>query len=167
MTGSIRQRGATLIEVLVAMLILAIGLLGLAGLQTVSVQSNQGAYFRSQATILANDIVDRMRANRVAALADRSIYLASFPAPRSDREISGTVAKQDVDSWLNALALSLPQGTGSLSLDNSNNVTVIVCWNDRRAAIKSAQAVAATNDSCSSPASTGSSFELFTYRTQL
>jgi len=166
-TGSIRQRGATLIEVLVAMLILAIGLLGLAGLQTVSVQSNQGAYYRSQATILANDIVDRMRANRVAALADRSSYSASFPTPNSNNAIAGTVAQQDVNGWLNDLALSLPQGTGSLSLDNSNNVTVTICWNDRRAAIKSAQAVAATNDSCSSPASSNSSFELFTYRTQL
>ncbi|KTS74845.1 pilus assembly protein PilV [Pseudomonas oryzihabitans] len=161
------QRGATLIEVLVAMLILAIGLLGLAGLQTVSVQSNQGAYFRSQATILANDIVDRMRANRVAALSDRSSYSASFPTPNTTNAITGTVAQQDVNGWLNALALSLPQGTGSLSLDNTNNVTVIVCWNDRRAAIKSAQAVAATNDSCSSPASNNSSFERFTYRTQL
>jgi len=167
MTGSIRQRGATLIEVLVAMLILAIGLLGLAGLQTVSVQSNQGAYYRSQATILANDIVDRMRANRVAALADRSSYSASFPTPNSNNAIAGTVAQQDVNGWLNDLALSLPQGTGSLSLDNSNNVTVTICWNDRRAAIKSAQAVATTNDSCSSPASSNSSFELFTYRTQL
>ncbi|KTT30129.1 pilus assembly protein PilV [Pseudomonas oryzihabitans] len=161
------QRGATLIEVLVAMLILAIGLLGLAGLQTVSVQSNQGAYYRSQATILANDIVDRMRANRVAALADRSSYSVTFPASNSSNAVSGTVAQQDVNGWLNALALTLPQGTGSLSLDNSNNVTVVICWNDRRAAIKSAQAVAAANDSCSSPASSNSSFERFTYRTQL
>jgi len=162
-----KQHGATLIEVLVAMLILAIGLLGLAGLQTVSVQSNQGAYYRSQATILANDIVDRMRANRVAAIANRSSYSVSFPASKSDNTISGTVATQDINGWLNALALSLPQGTGSLSLDNTNNITVIICWNDRRAAIKAAEAVAATSDSCSSPASINSSFERFTYRTQL
>ncbi|WP_144947855.1 type IV pilus modification protein PilV [Pseudomonas oryzihabitans] len=167
MSGCERQKGATLIEVLVAMLILAIGLLGLAGLQTVSVQSNQGAYYRSQATILANDIVDRMRANRVAALANRSSYSVSFPTSKSDNALSGSAAQQDVNGWLNALALSLPQGTGSLSLDNSNAVVVTICWNDRRAAIKSAQAVAPTSDSCSSPASSNSSFELFTYRTQL
>ncbi|WP_295467940.1 type IV pilus modification protein PilV [uncultured Pseudomonas sp.] len=167
MTGPRRQNGATLIEVLVAMLILAIGLLGLAGLQTISVQSNQGAYFRSQATILANDIVDRMRANRVAALANRSSYSVSFPTSNGNNTIAGTVAQQDVNGWLNALALTLPQGTGSLSLDNTNNVTVIVCWNDRRAAIKSAQAVAATNDTCNNPASSNSSLERFTYRTQL
>ena len=60
--------GFTLIEVLIAMLVLAVGLLGLAGLQATSLKNNQSAYNRSQATQLAYDMADRMRAN-VAGVA--------------------------------------------------------------------------------------------------
>ena len=58
-----KNAGFTLIEVLIAMLVLAVGLLGLAGLQATSLRNNQSAYNRSQATQLAYDIADRMRAN--------------------------------------------------------------------------------------------------------
>ncbi|HLE93281.1 MAG TPA: type IV pilus modification protein PilV, partial [Sulfuricaulis sp.] len=58
-----QHRGFSLIEVLVALLVLSIGLLGLAALQTTSLQYNTGSYFRTQATFLAYDIIDRMRAN--------------------------------------------------------------------------------------------------------
>ena len=62
-----RQRGFTLLEVLIAMVILAIGLFGLAGLQTASLRANTSAYQRSVASMLANDILDRMRGNILAA----------------------------------------------------------------------------------------------------
>ena len=55
--------GFTLIEVLISMLILAVGLLGLAGLQATGLRNNLSAYNRSQATQLAYDMADRMRAN--------------------------------------------------------------------------------------------------------
>lgn len=159
-----QQRGATLIEVLVAMVILAIGLLGLAGLQTVSVQSNQGAYYRSQATILANDMADRMRANRTAALAGNYV-ITSFPTSSASNEVSGTPAQRDSAQWLNNLATTLPQGTGTI-VNNGNIVTLTICWNDSRARIKNAQYVVPQNDSCNSPAD-NSGFETFAYRTRL
>jgi type IV pilus assembly protein PilV len=55
--------GFTLIEVLIAMLILSVGLLGLAGFQASSARNNTSAYNRSQATQLAYDLADRIRAN--------------------------------------------------------------------------------------------------------
>ena len=58
-----KNAGFTLIEVLIAMLVLAVSLLGLAGLQATSLRNNQSAYNRSQATQLAYDLADRMRAN--------------------------------------------------------------------------------------------------------
>lgn len=63
---SIRRRvaGFSMIEVLVALLILLIGLLGVVRMQLLSVQNNQGAYLRTQATYIASDMLDRMRANR-------------------------------------------------------------------------------------------------------
>ena len=56
-------KGFTLVEVLVAMVILAIGLLGLASLQAIALKDNQDAYLRSQANLLAYEMNDRMRAN--------------------------------------------------------------------------------------------------------
>jgi len=152
-----RQRGATLIEVLVAMFILAIGLLGLAGLQAMSVQSNQGAYYRSQATILANDIADRMRANRTAALAGN--YAQSSPPSATSTPIaSPTPAQRDLAEWNTRLATSLPQGTGTIAT-SSNIVTISIHWNDARARIKS-------TDETTEQA-TARAMETFEYRTRL
>ena len=64
-----RMAGFTLLEVLVALVVLSIGLLGLSGLQTTSLRNNHAAFLRSQATLLNNDIADRMRANRDSATA--------------------------------------------------------------------------------------------------
>lgn len=57
------ERGYTLIEVLVALLVISLGLLGMAGLQISALKQNQNAYVRSQVFISAQDIVGRMRAN--------------------------------------------------------------------------------------------------------
>src|SRR5690606_37316619 len=65
---STRGGGFTLIEVLIALVVMSVGLLGLASLQTNTLAFNRDAYLRSQATALAYDIIDRMRANRDAAV---------------------------------------------------------------------------------------------------
>src|ERR1700733_499043 len=67
--GAPRSGGFTLIEVLVSMVILSIGLLGIAKLMLFSSRSNDSAYLRSQATELAYEILDNMRANRQEAIA--------------------------------------------------------------------------------------------------
>ncbi|MDC7823681.1 type IV pilus modification protein PilV [Pseudomonas sp. BLCC-B13] len=61
----LRCGGFTLIEVMVALVILAVGLLGMASLMTRSQQSNESAYSRSQAALMAYDIIERMRTNLV------------------------------------------------------------------------------------------------------
>ena len=71
------QRGISLIEVLVAMVVLAVGLLGLLAMQTRGVQLNQAAYFQSQAMFMAHDIVERMRANNTVL----DSYEADLVAP--------------------------------------------------------------------------------------
>jgi len=72
--------GFTLIEVLIAMLVLAVGLLGLAGLQAVSLRNNLSAYNRTQATQLAYDMADRMRAN-VADTSNLATSIYNTVAP--------------------------------------------------------------------------------------
>lgn len=146
-----RQRGTTLIEVLVAIVVLSVGLLGMALLQVTSVQSNHSAYYRSQVTILASDLADRMRANRTAALGNA--YVFDFPDSSSAHSVSGTQAQKDQAEWLNALALALPEGTGQVE-KTGTLVTISVRWNDNRGRIKAAD-----------DADTGT--ETFVYRTEI
>lgn len=149
------QQGATLIEVLVAVVILSIGLLGLAGLQATSVQSNYSAYYRSQATLLAYDLGDRMRANRTAGLASSAD--SSFPASSSSNTVSGTQAAKDKAEWLNSLALQLPSGTGMITKSGST-LTISVRWDDNRGRIKNT----AGDDNGNNTA-----IETFVYRTEI
>lgn len=135
---AVQQGGFTLLEVLVTMVILAIGLLGLAGLQATSLRFNQSSYLRSQATNLAYDMVDRMRANRNAALPssgtgayDNQALASPPPACAPGTALSGTVAAKDITAWRNALACTLPRGTGSIAR-NGANFTIIVQWDDTR-----------------------------------
>ncbi|MDE1962228.1 MAG: type IV pilus modification protein PilV, partial [Xanthomonadaceae bacterium] len=62
------SHGFTLLEVLIALLIFSLGVLGMAGLLAVSVRTNHSAYLRTQATFLAQSMADRMRANASWAL---------------------------------------------------------------------------------------------------
>lgn len=62
-----RQQGFNLIEILIAVVILAVGLLGIAGLQLTGVRANQGSYYRSQASAILMDMAERIHANRGAA----------------------------------------------------------------------------------------------------
>jgi type IV pilus assembly protein PilV len=126
-----KTRGFSLLEVLVALLVLSIGLLGLASLQATTSRFNYGAYLRSQATTLAYDMADRMRANRDEAL-DGSYDVATFPspAPACDDAVAGaTVAALDVSGWQRALACSLPGGMGRIDFTGSS-VTIGVSWED-------------------------------------
>lgn len=108
------QNGFTLLEVLVTMLIISLGLLGIAGIIANSLKVNQGAYTRSQASLLSNDIIDRMRANRITAEVDPSPYgLASCAdAPATPT----TVVQTDIKQWCDAIAATLPFGTGTGSI---------------------------------------------------
>jgi type IV pilus assembly protein PilV len=91
-----RSRGFTLIEALVSLLVLSIGLLGVASLQLSSLRANSSAAARSQATFLAYDIADRMRANRNAAKA--GLYDIDFGDATA--ATPATVAERDLKDWL-------------------------------------------------------------------
>ena len=62
-----RERGFSLLEVLIALLVLSVGLLGIAGLQTVSLKFNHQSYERTQATVLISEMFEKITANPVAA----------------------------------------------------------------------------------------------------
>lgn len=131
------QRGFTLIEVLVTVIILAIGLLGLAGLQLSGMRYTHSAYQRSQATILGNDIVDRMRVNRVSA--ENGAYDIAIGAAPSEVSCRGAgtdcspadLAIADLFEWKQALAAVLPAGDGAVQRDGGS-LTVTIQWDDTR-----------------------------------
>lgn len=119
-----RQNGFTLIEILVAVLILSLGLLGLAGLQAASIRSNHSAYLRSQATQLAYDMADRMRANIVGF--DKGLYDNATPVNTPSCVASAgcsdaAMAQFDVFWWTDAVATLLPAGAGVVCRDTSPN----------------------------------------------
>lgn len=123
-----QQSGFSMLEVLVTMVVIAIGLLGLAALQLQALQYNQSAYTRSQATVLAYDILDKMRANRVAARAGSYDIALAATVPTGTDTIS-----TDLRLWKTGLAAALTDGDGSVTVNN-DLVTIIVQWDDDRAA---------------------------------
>ncbi|MGD2118531.1 MAG: type IV pilus modification protein PilV [Chromatiales bacterium] len=129
-----KSRGITLIEVLVAVIVLAFGLLGLAGLQTVGLRNNDGALRRSHATFLAQDITDRMRINMSATLNGDYDLALGAAAPGN-----GTVAEKDLTAWLSTISQQLPSGgVGAVDCYAAVNSTVndicevTVRWDDSR-----------------------------------
>jgi type IV pilus assembly protein PilV len=111
------------------MVVTSIGLLGIAGLIAASLKNNHGSYARTQAAMLSNDIVDRMRANRTIAEGSPSPYNLALGVSPSGSGVVNT----DLTEWRAALAQSMPEGTGSVSFaPATNNVTVVVQWNDSR-----------------------------------
>ena len=122
-----KTSGFTLIEVLIDVVIFAVGLLGLAGLQATGINLNHSSLMRSQATLLAYDIVDCLRANRTAATAN------SYDIAMGDANSSaGGLPETDVNNWLARLAGQLPGGDGSIAVDANARATVVVQWNDSR-----------------------------------
>lgn len=136
------SRGLTLIEVLVTMVLLGIGLVGLAGLQLRGMQVNQGATFRSQAAILAEDLADRMRVDHDTAKAHT--YDANWTA----NSVPGaTVVGPLLVDWIGRLG-SLPDGCVVVTTANFPQVTITVTWDDSRAIKSANQAAAAVTGQC-------------------
>jgi type IV pilus assembly protein PilV len=116
------SRGFTMVEALVALVVLAIGLLGIAALYLDSLRAGRTAIYRTQAVNLAADLADRLRANRTAILgyeADFALVIdpATLPAcsevaPCADADL----ALRDLGLWKAAVAQQLPGGEGQVEV---------------------------------------------------
>ena len=117
-----RQSGVSLIEVLVSTLILAIGLVGVAGMQALALHNNQEAQMRSHASSLAYDLADRMRNNVAAAnagLYDPATASASSTCYTPSGCAMGDMARDDLQRWLTNVAATLPMGEGFVCIDST------------------------------------------------
>ena len=126
-----RQCGAGLIEVLVAVLILAIGLLGIAAMQATALRNNQSSLERTQATIQTYSILDAMRANAEAARAGAYNLARTCTPPTS----TGTLAQRDLVRWFGDMrgAMGATNGTCGTITQSGDVFTVTVEWDDGRA----------------------------------
>lgn len=140
------QRGMTLIEVLVALLVLAIGLLGVAALQAIGLKTGRSAYERSQATMLAYDLADRMRARRADAL-------------NGDYDDDSTDA--DRVGWNNAVTATLGADAewDVVREDGNPAVEIRITWNDSRGNLMGAAGDTEAGDQTET--------QIFVYRTDL
>lgn len=124
--------GYSLIEVLVALVVLSIGMLGISALSLTSLKTNRDALLRTRATILASDLANRIRANSTATNYT-SLMQTDVTTTNSCTQNDGTVptsctpdnlANDDIFLWQQALNSNeggLPNGNGTLTVDNSTN----------------------------------------------
>ena len=114
------QRGVTLVEILVTVLVMSVGLLGIAGLQAISLRDTTSSVVRSQATAMADYIIDRMRANRMDA--------ASYQIAMGATSSATTRAGLDLADWKALLATNRSDGSVAVA---GNIVTVTIAWGER------------------------------------
>ena len=143
------EKGFTLIEVAVALLVLAVGLLGIASMQSSGMQATMKSHQRAIAMTQAQDIADRIRANLAGLRStdyDNAIAV-SAPSPNcltaSNACTSPQLAATDLYNWQTENAALLPSGQGSITctdIDNTTNATyeagstclITVMWDGQR-----------------------------------
>lgn len=129
-----RERGSTLIEVMIALLVLAIGLLGFAGMQTQGIVTGRQAYLHSTAAFLAEDMVERIRANLAQSTAYSMLFTDGGANNHCDTtDCSATdLMHWDQYMWQSRVAASLPNGQGQVSASKGSNdyisVTIKLCY---------------------------------------
>ncbi|MBW8312602.1 MAG: type IV pilus modification protein PilV [Rhizobium sp.] len=125
-----RQSGASLLEVLVSVLILAIGLLGIAALQSITLKNTQSSSERTAAIIQSYAMFDMMRANRDAARAGNynQGLLCEAPASPAASRVAG-----DLDRWIAQLKQSMGDSACGSITCGAQTCTVTVQWDDSRA----------------------------------
>lgn len=138
MNKRIKQSGFTMVEVLVALVVLAIGLLGIAALYLNSLQSGRTAIYRTQAVNLAADLADRIRANRTAQAAYGTLFADAEVEVAGCYTTGGCIdtdlASTDLARWKGTLAQLLPNGQGQVvvtppvAAGEPTNYVVTVQW---------------------------------------
>lgn len=140
--------GFSLLEVMIALLVISIGLLGLAGLQARSMRYNHDAFVRGQATAIANGIVDQMRSRRFAVAGDQVATVMAGYAGTHNATVNDAACVQTANSiaseiacWKNELGRlpggtaargTIAQNTAGTTSPNDDTYTVTIEWTDRQ-----------------------------------
>lgn len=118
-----RQQGVSLIEVLVAILVIALGILTMLAMQINSTKLTKTSETRAMGALLVSDLADRMRANRTGFTDNKYAFTESIKDPAPITTCSGSkanctpeqMAQQDLAEWLTNIRFNLPSGTAHVS----------------------------------------------------
>ena len=142
-----RQRGVSIVEALVALVVLSVGMLGIAGMFLESVRSNRTALVRTTAIQLANDMADRIRSNR-GGRTDYNLATSEDPTTKAPQDCSiiectpTQLAKYDLSQWYTAVQNTLPKGadgkkpqtavtfTPGATTTDPGSYTIVTSWKE-------------------------------------
>jgi type IV pilus assembly protein PilV len=138
-----RTRGFSIVEAMVALVVMSVGMLGIAGLYVSSLKAGRTAILRTQAVNLASDIADRIRANRTARNAYDTTVVAPGSVPGGGATLAETTARNlaaiETGQWLAVIQdpqRGLPQGNGVINfiqgnpLGMPNTYIITVSWQE-------------------------------------
>lgn len=138
-------RGIGLIEVMVSVLVLAVGLLGIAAMQSLALRGGQGSLESTQAVMATNSILEAIRANRTQADSYNMAKTCAVPTA------GATAVANDKAAWISALKTTLGSGLSDATTcgqiancddENATNCTITVFWDDSRAGGGTSRALA-------------------------
>ncbi|SHG20092.1 type IV pilus assembly protein PilV [Microbulbifer donghaiensis] len=124
-----KQAGATLMEVLITVLILAVGLLGLSATQVMSLKNANNSHNRYLAGLAAQEMADRIRANPKAR-ASYNNYDTASDGSETEPGCGATCVAQDKYEWKQVIEANLPSGQGEIDV-NGDQVTLTVTWKEQ------------------------------------
>ncbi len=135
-----KQAGLGMIEALIALLVISIGLLGIAALQITSMQNTSSAHWHSQAVWYSYEITDRIRANTIDPTNPVNFNLYSGIDTDTDYDMdcqtnactAAQMVTADAQDWDDLVSL-LPSGRGIISSPGANTLQVSVMWRDNSA----------------------------------
>jgi type IV pilus assembly protein PilV len=126
-----RSSGVSMVETMVALFVLALGILGLGALHATSLRGGSSSHLRSQAVLIAYDAMDRLRSNRTAALSGNYNIAIATAAPLGDG--AAPLVDDDLAEWFGTHVALLPGGDALITCAATRICTVTVQWNDSRA----------------------------------
>lgn len=136
-----QQNGSSLVEVMVALFVLAIGLLGVLAMQSKSMQYNQSAHIYAQSIYLANDLAERVRANPQLAASYVATIPATEPADCVKKDFmevgcsDDAISKWDLFKWNERVEKVLPAGKAEITKvthESRDYLNIVVSFDDSR-----------------------------------
>ncbi len=136
------QAGFSMIEVLVSLLLIAVVMLGHAGMQANALKFSKGASFRMQAVLLSTEMAERVESNKTGAIAGNYVVATAATTPSTASTDcltaacdSTALASYDLAQWTARVAATLPSGSWQITqtvTGNPSTYSIVLSWQDRR-----------------------------------
>ena len=133
MTTKIKVRGFTMVEALVALVVLSVGMLGVAGLYVITLRSGSGAIYHMQAVSLSNDLAERIRANRAATVGYSGAAANNNCVNGGVNCTPAQLAAHDLFVWNQQVTTALPGGAWNVAVNGAIapfNYLITLTWNE-------------------------------------